>query len=369
MLFVPQTITQTITWAPVRIPLAWADSPEDVPAWDISRGVPVELYAEVGDNVPNVMGEFPLSERHTRERFWLEDAHEIRLRPRAAPEPIYAASAFEQSDYSRPSYPRLVCTEPYTLDRFDTPDTPVSQVTSRLTNYMGDLPRFKVEALKVALAYSLLSDIHDYQEVENSVVGDTLANWVSFAVFVRTHLTLARVLAEEQKRDGVWHSTNGVLDEVWLNLPQAVRSATVKRELESAQAILDGYEIRFANMSVEQARMFTKAGGLPHTVVRDAKEASGRMHSHLWRSFAARTNLTYLGTKNLHVVNGCRIWALYELSLAYERALELRTCPGCGTPFLPRRRNARYCDDVGKSRCKVAALRKRGKGGEDDTET
>lgn len=342
----PQSVTQTVTWSPVRIPLKWANNPDDVPVWDFSRGVDINLYDQAWPNHTNKIENFSDEETRGLESSWLDYAKDIHLSPRSAPPANNAAfSPVDLLPFSVKNYPRLVCAYPERLDRFDTPDTPVLQAMFKLGNYLDDVSRFEAEALKVALAYSLLADIHDYQAVENSTVGDTLADWLSFTVFVRTHLTLAQVLADEQQRGGEWHNTDDVLDEVWLSLPQQVRVTEAKRELGKMKCVMQG-------------RPYL---GLSHTVVCSAKEASERMHSLLWQSFTSRANLQYLGTKNLYVVNGCRVWALYELSLAYERAPELRTCPGCGTPFLPRRKSARYCGDMGKSNCRVAALRKRSK--------
>lgn len=328
-----ETVTRSVTivWRPARFPMRWAESPEDVPTFDPSRG---------GD---------PFYEGID---FDLGEGEQIRVLPEdlgggaSPPQPMWHTDADLAPDaiavsISGPNYPRLVrASYP---ERFSGKPlhSPLEEIAA-LTPEAGD-EEFMGQAKAAAEAFGPLS----FSEADASLEG-----WRLRSRQLAAHL---RLLAQLQAAEEYWVRGKGAASAHELDREDR---DLFRREIESMPPELA------IPMPSELEMLIAGSADLGEFRVRLAEiywEAFGhqlRPYGH-GGGFADKSSVTAalqrplvdVGSPGQLVVRcGALGWSLYELWRSASEVHEIRVCPACSRLFHPTRRDKKTCSHACRTR-------------------
>jgi len=336
------TKSVTVVWRPARFAVRWAQVPDEVPAFDPSRG---------GD---------PFYEGATY-RFE-SDGTPMTLTFRTAnlgggadpPLPKWESWAiFDLSGNEVPisgdNYPRLVRASDRERKGAIVVASPLEELAA--LGLVEDDDEFMSRAQEVASAIGPLS----FDEIDSSAVG-----WRYVTRELAAHMSLVKDINEaaELERLAVGASATG-----WLEDSDKARH----------QELLDpvAHELSLPTKALVLAaiRSGQTLGELRHALAELYWNAFGdhlRPYSHRGSHYdkgrlnpALQKLLVDVGSPGQLVIRcGSRGWALYELWRLVTQVEEIRTCEGCHRLFQPRRKDQRHCS----AGCRTKALRIRTKG-------
>lgn len=319
------TTSVSLVWRPARYAVRWAYTPNDVPAFDPSRG---------GD--PFAVEVFGF---HKRDLGGGQESPDLEWVSHAALEGTEELFTIMGSNY-----PRLVRVGEADIGEVEGRNDPLEHLAA--LDQHEDVIDFMEEAAKVAAAYGPLS----FAELDFS-----LEAWRQRATELRCHRRLlaqldkigdvahesdARVLLNEDDRQHLLDILGPLNPELADPAPHRVGalirgSATL---LEVRERLVDLYWEAFGR----QLRPY----GHPGAYSEKTNTAP-----------TARKALVDVGSVPGQIVVRCGSlgWSLQELWSKARRAKPIRVCKNCGRIFEPRRRDAEYCSGS----CRVASYRRR----------
>lgn len=174
------SVSLSVTWAPRRFPLGWADRAGDVPPWDMSRGVAsTPLWA---DECYEDFLDLPPKRREGK-----QEEIEKAFHPDDPPTHGYPRLVRAWPGYSRRvlPVPDVVAVGPDVLQEWP-PRKPAYKGMLELWGELGDEEGLRAGVLAFAEAYSLL----------NPAGGDTLDDWIIAVVRFRMLHRVAERLRE-----------------------------------------------------------------------------------------------------------------------------------------------------------------------------
>lgn len=288
---------------PLRYPVHWADTPEEVPEWDASR----QPHIWVSENG------------------W--------------------QSAKVQNDSVRDApatgYPRLVCSEPKPSedDQVFINERP-AELLNRLLAIHAYLPAWHagkpVKRLRnhvLALANSCGAPFGR----ENN----TLEAWLCLAAIVHACMWTYKLLAS-QEYEGMQAALNDKVE------PILREDGVFPKEKPPFFHDYDGtghgpeemelgmlWFLRFWAVIFERGEQDTPNYRL---------EVASRLYGMFCTSFDGTKAKLVLSSDGIYAECPTAVWAVYRLSQLWRNGAEVRVCPVCGTLFAPARRNVKYCD-------------------------
>lgn len=315
-------VTQTVTFSPHSYPLRWAESPDEVPLWDVSRGVKVAAYWQEYPAPPTGESAFPNITAVDETLGWGGGA---------------APTGSE-------SYPRLVAAKPHLSGGDVAVKVRASQAVAGLSRYVGK-PLFADRVLEVASRYGLL----------NPKRGDSLVDWEQTAKRTAFDLCLIQAVNEARARRDEPFNLEELFDYADLLMAE-LESAYDKRSQRRHLDFLFRRSKELEDMPAKLREALKDSSFFRDALPQSADEVARVLFRYHWGFFQAGTQITLAGGR-FNAVCGLSSWAHYELALAVQNASELAICPGCGVPFFKRGKQ-KVCDPK-RSACRMAAMRKR----------
>ncbi len=323
-------VTQTVTYLPHRYPVKWAQTPDEVPAWDVSRGVKLTGFWQ---EYPVPKGESALTNG---------TAADAALSWGGGAAPADSAS-----------YPRLVAAKPHLLSGDITAKVKPSQAVAGLTRYIGDAS-FPERVSKASSAYALM----------NPERGDTLRGWERFAkqtafhLFLIQHINAARAEDEITRKAGKKperYRIKQAFDYADMAMPENARDGALQ------EAVLESLYLRrrrLKKLEPELAEALKNASLFSYQhLPKTPESAAQQLYAYHWSYFQNSDVRITLGAGCFNAVCGLEAWVRYELALAVNGVSAIGICEGCGTPFFKRGKQT-VCDPK-RSACRMAAKRTR----------
>ena len=345
---------QTISffWAPFGYKARWADAPEEVPIWDLSRGFPLSVGM---DSAPSAA--VKASNQLELLRALLRHGHVDYKDSAATWEPLPPPAE---------GYPRLVRdTDKMVLGYFRTTEDVIGDIGT----LAKDIPAWRAgDPVKVLKRKVLeLNEKYGapYGVDENGRIHNTLEAWLRLVVMVSVHtqamhefkvlgyelmlngleskrasLESQRVFDEEAYRranEAIEYTTPGKPFSVWS--PEAFMLRNLD-EVERIELLSTENLLRAAQDAQEDAEAFRK-----------------RVADELYKTF--NVNVT-LDPEGVIIRESLHFWACHKLSQMWLHGAEVRACAACGQLFVPKRGNTIYC----KPSCADGRYRETDKGRE-----
>jgi hypothetical protein len=327
-------IEQAFSWVPYKFLLEWSEKPNDVPKWDVTRGIePARYY--LSQNQGHLQTESFRELRKTQsqpfalivesQRHFEEKCSEHR-RYHAYPPPYEPMG----EDYPRLTTHRL---GPF-LYAFSK-SKPPNGLLEALRNSTPKLKNLNRGKNYEKLKRHVLNLANTYAQLENSDCwlsnySNSLEDWKFWIKNSRFHWELANTLRLELEM-GIAFDFEATLDNVRLILADAPYLQMSRSD--DGMETLEGF---IARMGVSG-------------VFRSQEQALETIADIYLGLFEARAEFRINGSK-FELRSGAGVYLFYELWLLYRNAKSLRVCKGCRTPFLARRQNQEYCNP-GDKRC------------------
>ena len=292
-----QTVTKTVTfsWVPDVYPLRWANTPDEVPIWDHSRGVPV------GHNLWWARGQVDLEDEAGIIRKFREKLKDETWEPKAPP---------------LHGYPRLVWATPLDTGYMGIP--PSHELLNDLSRLVWDRThgfdfsvskRLQNEILELSQKYGPINDLDRPQ-------ANTYHEWLYWAYNVQAHVDAAGVVRDLGYAKLLEYL--GDMDMRW------------RTDLNDSLNFLSSRASPYLALSFAHqpgARAFRE-------------EMARREFQRL--SFGATTEIALnLGELIFHVP--ITRWLGLELAEMWLGRGTLKTCDGCGRLFVAHNRKADCC--------------------------
>lgn len=316
----------------------WAESEEEVPEWDITRGCPLWAYFDEA----------------RQKQTW---------------GPKYVPPTWEVTPAPKTGYPRLVRASFYNYigggEQRNGKNYPLLNDLSALHRYA------KVGHLKNRVAK--LSAIYG----EASGEGNTLDEWLKLAARVHLHRRLKR----ELKVGGLealgteWLMTHTALVErQTVDEEETTRCQRLAREMKPVNGLhsIAGTAIISDLNSIEE-RILTELktiGSWIETAERsEAKTAKATsneirltiangLYDHFGIGLYLSPKTVLLQHWGMRVHCRVNVWLTYALSEMWRHDLEVKLCPVCGTLFTPTQGNNKYCEPRGYCAVKASNEKK-----------
>lgn len=326
-----ESVTRSVAllWRPARYAARWAYAPEEVPAFDPSRGgdpfaVVVDLdyvrFVEQdlggGEEPPGLEGELDVE---------LGDSGDVTTVP-------------------VPNYPRLVRIQQQDVGERRGDNNPLEHIAALAAH--REEAEFMTAARRVAEAYGPLS---------YALVDFSLHIWRHAAQELQVHLLLLRRLLDIRKygegSDERDVPVEPVEKEILRELLELLDPELANPRPYEVAAIIDASKSLHC-LRIELAGLYWREFGRH---LRTHRHKGGYLETT--RALpAARKLLVDVGSPGQIIVRcGSLGWSFYQLWRLASEVDDIRLCEGCGRLFQPRRRDARHCSAT----CRVASHRRR----------
>ena len=325
-------------WMPRPYLVKWADSCEEVPEWDVTRGCPL----------------------------W---AHFDEARQKQTWGPKYTPPTWEVKPAPETGYPRLVRAgfNDYIGGGERRQDYPLLNDLSMLNRYIDawragkNVKRLKNKVAKLSSTYG-----------EASGMGNTLTEWLRLAAEVRLHKRLKRALKEGglEGLETEWlMAYTALADRKVVDKEETIRRQRLAREMKPVNGVFSfAAPTILSDLDPIEERVFRELesirGWLGNVKLSEAKTT--KTVSREVRLKIANTLYDHFGVALFHepkmvmlqhwgVRAHCRVdvWLQYALSEMWRHDLEVKMCPICHTLFTPTQGNNIYCKPGGA--CAVKA--------------
>lgn len=299
-------------WYPLAYPVRWADTPDDVPKWDVSRQ-PRAWGRNLGS-----------SERNS---------------------PINAAPST--------GYPRLVCADEYIRGHRPWPERGHKYLINRLLTFYEHVhpwqlgkPVKKLRGNVMKFSYSYGAP---YKREDN-----TLKAWLCLAAVVHGYM-LSYELLQKFEYEGMQAKIDDMLGSFQATYTTPLNAPRHPEPYEFMSDKFSPIEMEFLVLS--QLRHLGKIYEEREEEVVDwyfelGGEDSFRLgvaehlHSIFNRAFSlAESSQARLTATTQAIYAECNVatWIYYRLAQVWRHGAEVRACPVCGTLFAPTRKNMKYC--------------------------
>lgn len=351
----PESVTKPITfqWMPTPYPVKWADSSEEVPEWDVSRGFPlsVGMHSALGaaaeaNNELEVL------------RLLLRNGH-VGYKD--------SASTWEPLPSPDKDYPRLVRASlnvhTYGEQRHE---YPVLTDLARLHRYIPawrqgkDTAVLRREVLRLSSLYGMASR-----------EGNTLTAWLKLSAEVVLHKRLYRALSTGgfEGLDGEWSTAYTSLtdrEEVDAEEYKRRRRKADEAPRDPRRPFLSAVAATpiLSNLDAIERHELSYLQGVSSWVGKENTKSAVKqalsygLYDAFGMTFHVRGDES---TKLLHQHWGVRaycdlsIWVNFALSEMWRGNKSMQQCEGCGTLYVPVRSGTKYC----RRTCAVKAYRRK----------
>jgi hypothetical protein len=310
------------SWRPTRYPIGWAETPSDVPVWDISRGVEPNNFMSGGYDHAHVTDMSTLQ----RIKYLTAESDEV-LKGFSQ----VAKDAYQHID----AYPRLVAKAPMlgaSLPAVNPKRNMLGQL-ARAADIAKSRPNlFKDRILNLALEYAMLDPCSQqtyYGVASPTSYSNTLEAWRDLCFEAAFWLEFIKVAQEHRDKITTLKELVGITADM---LPRYLKPDTGIGDggVESLQLAKElkpdsqNYERYFLNMWVQAKKKML------------GKEVLKYMAGVFFERFEQNASFQLRGGE-LTLVSGASVWFLCELARACEGADGLKQCGHCHKMFFPTR--------------------------------
>lgn len=299
----------SFSWSSLAYPVRWAEKPEEVPHWDVSRGCPL-WFKEGRPSAPEIN--------------WL-GTHEN--------------GTWELKDAPLTGYPRLV------RAHFDKEAKQGWHDNEDILNELVPLYEYVEPWRQGKPVAKLKSDVLKLAErygPPGAEDENTLDAWLGLSATVRTHLWAYKILCESG-----YEALIGEIDawvEQFVKMPSRSKDASSLGIMHSSEAFtLSLLHIWNTQLNIEQRYRKQPRSKSMSAVYR--RQVSERLYPAFDDDLVTGRIKSRLVAYPSGVVALCpvTVWVSYRLSQLWRHGAEVRACPVCGTLFAPTRSNMKYC--------------------------
>lgn len=330
-------------WVPLVYPVVWAETPKEVPEWDMSRGCPWHKERPNGDK-PH---EYRITMDVRNNRVWREH------------NPEWAKPDWEVKPPPEDGYPRLV--RQSLKDRVIPRSRTQHDILGKLAPLYRHFEPWRAGKPVKVLRNEVLELAETYGAPTGRYESITLESWLKVASEVHTHIDTLRslqldgncyelirddLLKRKVELDGKRRKLvdEDALREWRLNLAfRDERDAVAKGE-HAALAVfcssIKDTDKRLAEDSEANGTMVFRKAVAQDLYNNGFGATLGRQDEGDKKAFSEYVTFTEFG---IRVRCSVSHWVAYKLAELWRHGAQVRLCPVCGTPFAPTRRDTKYC--------------------------
>lgn len=325
-------------WIPLGYVAKWAESPDEVPPWDISRDFP--LVSGLDQLHP-----FDYLGRPGRFSADPEDLEVLRALIRGHVDYSHRAETWEPLSPPAEGYPRLVRAdiEHCVVPRNRTNEDVIGDLAPLAKHILAWRSGKPVKALKRRLI-----ELNAKYGAPHGWKGNlnTLEVWLQLAAEVEVHLRAMhefKTLGYELMLEELKHEYANLERQRVPNKAARARALAEARRKHGTLVVIDP----FAHMIADLDRVDWFKQSSIRTLLIAAQEAEGdarlfrkRVADRLYNTISLEVTLSPWGITTHESLS---FWAFHKLSQMWRHGVEVKTCEVCGSFFPPTRRDARYC--------------------------
>lgn len=325
--------TVAFFWRPFVYPMQWAERPEDVPDWDMTRGCPWDRWQPHEDTYYQRVLNIDRASGYGR---WEHD-------------PDGSKPDWEVTPPPATGYPRLVrrSLKDRVIEAPRTRDDVVGELALKM--FRDGVNAWRDGKQTVKLKEKVLELSERYGPVW-SMEDNTLEAWLACAAFVQAHMRASEFLEERSPffaESDDYTSDVSTVDKLRLEKERLeAKRGAINGGVNALNGLdaVDRAELS-AFLSLYRAAKRTETEEKPVEAFR--LEVSQDLYGNKFGEVAGRGKDEHLAFRNAGVVLRCSVgkWVFYKLAEWWRHGSFVRICPACRTLFPPSRSNKKYCCD------------------------